>query len=65
VIKFDINQNEKIVKTKQLFLYNPWKKASTINYFWSKNSYQYVEIELQNVLKIPLTINNIIIIYQK
>ena len=65
VIKFDINQNEKIVKTKQLFLYNPWKKASTINYFWSKNSYQYIEIELQNVLKIPLTVNNIIIIFER
>ena len=64
-IKFDINQNEKIKKNKQLFLYNPWKKASNINYFWSKNSYQYVAIEFQNVLKVPLTINNIIILFQR
>ena len=64
-IKFDINKNEKIKKTKQLFLYNPWKKASTINYFWSKNSYQYVVIEFQNVLKIPLTINNIILLFKR
>ena len=64
-IKFDINQNEKIKKTKQLFLYNPWKKASTINYFWSKNSYQYVIIEFQNVLKIPITINNLIVLFQR
>lgn len=62
-IKFDINPNEKIEQKKQLFLYNPWKKASTINYFWSKNSIQYVNIEFQNVLKIPITINNIIIIF--
>ena len=64
-IKFDISQNEKFQKHKQLFLYNPWKKASTINYFWSKNSYQYVAIELENVLKVPLTVNNIIILFQR
>ena len=62
-IKFDINPNEKIQQKKQLFLYNPWKKASTINYFWSKNSIQYITIEFQNVLKIPITINNIIILF--
>ena len=64
-IKFDINENEKIKKTKSLFLYNPWKKASTINYFWSKNSYQYIDIEFQNILKIPITINNIIILFER
>ena len=62
-IKFDINKNEKIQQKKQLFLYNPWKKSSTINYFWSKNSYQNVIVEFQNVLKIPITINNIIILF--
>ena len=62
-IKFDINPNEKIQQKKQLFLYNPWKKTSTINYFWSKNSYQNVIIDFQNVLKIPITINNIILLF--
>ena len=64
-IKFDINPNEKIQKKKQLFLYNPWKKASSINYFWTKNSYQYVIIELHNVLKIPIVLNNIIILFER
>ena len=52
-------------KKKQLFLYNPWKKSSTINYFWSKNSYQYVTVEFQNILKIPITLNNIIILFER
>ena len=64
-IKFDISKNEKIPKKKQLFLYNPWKKSSTINYFWSKNSYQYINIELKNILKIPITLNNIIILFER
>ena len=64
-IKFDLVKNEKKPKKKQLFLYNPWKKATTINYFWSKNSYQYVTIELENVLKIPITLNNIIILFER
>ena len=62
-IKFDINKNEKIKQKKQLFLYNPWKQSSNINYFWSKNSYQYVIVEFQNILKIPITINNIILLF--
>ena len=64
-IKFDISKNEKLPKKKQLFLYNPWKKSSTINYFWSKNSYQYITIEFQNILKIPITLNNIIILFER
>ena len=64
-IKFDIAQNEKIQAKKQLFLYNPWKNSSTINYFWSKNSYQYIIIEFQNILKIPITLNNIIILFER
>ena len=64
-IKFDLVKNEKKPKKKQLFLYNPWKKATTINYFWSKNSYQYITIEFQNVLKIPITLNNIIILFER
>ena len=62
-IKFDINKNEKIKQKKQLFLYNPWKQSSNINYFWSKNSYQSVIVEFQNILKIPITINNIILLF--
>ena len=62
-IKFEINPNDKIPQKKQLFLYNPWKKASNINYFWSKNSYQYVTIDFENVLKIPISINNLIILF--
>ena len=64
-IKFDITKNEKKPKKKQLFLYNPWKKSSTINYFWSKNSYQYITIEFKNILKIPITLNNIIILFER
>ena len=63
-IKFDISKNEKI-KKKQLFLYNPWKKSSTINYFWSKNSYQFITIEFENILKIPIILNNIIILFER
>ena len=63
-IKFDISKNEKTSK-KQLFLYNPWKKSSTINYFWSKNSYQYITIEFRNILKIPIILNNIIILFER
>ena len=64
-IKFDITKNEKLPKKKQLFLYNPWKKSSTINYFWSKNSYQYITIEFKNILKMPITLNNIIILFER
>ena len=64
-IKFDITKNEKLPKKKQLFLYNPWKKSTTINYFWTKNSYQYITIELKNILKIPITLNNIIILFER
>lgn len=64
-IKFEITKNEKLPKKKQLFLYNPWKKSSTINYFWSKNSYQYITIEFKNILKIPITLNNIIILFKR
>ena len=64
-IKFDITRNEKLPKKKQLFLYNPWKKASTINFFWTKNSYQYINIELENILKVPITLNNIIILFER
>lgn len=64
-IKFDITRNEKLPKKKQLFLYNPWKKASTINFFWTKNSYQYITIELENILKIPITLNNIVILFER
>ena len=64
-IKFEITKNEKLPKKKQLFLYNPWKKSSTINYFWSKNSYQYITIEFKNILKIPITLNNIIILFER
>ena len=64
-IKFDITKNEKTPKKKQLFLYNPWKKSSSIDYFWSKNSYQYITIEFKNILKIPITLNNIIILFER
>mgnify|MGYP003571311490 CR=1 FL=1 len=64
-IKFEITKNEKLPKKKTLFLYNPWKKSSTINYFWSKNSYQYITIEFKNILKIPITLNNIIILFER
>ena len=64
-IKFDITRNEKLPKKKQLFLYNPWKKASTINFFWTKNSYQYITIELENILKVPISLNNIIILFER
>ena len=64
-IKFDIVKNEKIPKKKQLFLYNPWKKSTSIDYFWSKNSYQYITIEFKNILKIPITLNNIIVLFER
>ena len=64
-IKFDITRNEKLPQKKQLFLYNPWKKASTINFFWTKNSNQYITIELENILKVPITLNNIIILFER
>ena len=64
-IKFDITKNQKTPKKKQLFLYNPWKKSTSIDYFWSKNSYQYVTIEFKNILKIPITLNNIIVLFER
>ena len=50
---------------KRLFLYNPWKKSTSIDYFWSKNSNQYITIEFKNILKIQIILNNIIVLFER
>ena len=64
-IKFDIENNPNVVKKdSEIFIFNPWEKNNTINYFWTKNSYQYINIQFKNILKIELTLSKIMLIFK-
>ena len=63
-IKFDITKNPKVNgQQEQLFLYNPWEKNATINYYWTQNSYQNISVQFYNNLKTEITLTKIRIIF--
>ena len=65
IIKFDIEKNPNIIKKdNEIFIFNPWEKDNKINYFWTKNSYQYVKIKFNNILKIELTLTKVMLIFK-
>lgn len=63
-IKFDIIKNPKVQgQQEQLFLYNPWEKNASINYYWTQNSYQNISVEFHNNFKTKITVSKISIIF--
>lgn len=69
-IKFDSskNHNKKNANatnaSDDIFLYNPWEKEETINYYWTAASYQKIKIQLHNPLKTMIMINKIIVLVE-
>ncbi len=65
IIKFDIEKNPNVIKKdSEIFIFNPWEKNNIINYFWTKNSYQYINIQFKNILKIELTLSKVMLIFK-
>ena len=69
-IKFDISQNPNKKKEEnnnndkqKIFLYNPWEINNSSNYYWTKNSYQNIKIQLNNPLNVEIEINKIRILF--
>ena len=44
-IKFAFNRNAVQSRGDNVFIYNPWDKSLTANYFWTVNSYQKILIQ--------------------
>jgi hypothetical protein len=51
-------------KDSKVFLYNPWERDDTINYYWTANSYQKVYIQFYNPLSLELKINKIVLLFE-
>jgi hypothetical protein len=69
-IKFDISQNPNKKKEEnnnndkqKIFLYNPWEINNSSNYYWTKNSYQNIKIQLNNPLNVEIEIYKIRILF--
>ena len=66
-IKFDISQNpnkkNEDNNNSKVFLYNPWEINNSSNYYWTKNSYQNIKIQLHNPLNVEIEINKIRILF--
>ena len=64
-IKFDFKEKSEEDEDNGLFIFNPWskKRDNSINYYWTLNSTQIIFIKFHNPLNIPISINNIHLIY--
>jgi hypothetical protein len=51
-------------KDGKVFLYNPWERDDTINYYWTANSFQKVYIQFYNPLSLELRINKIVLLFE-
>ena len=62
--KNEINENNNTNEiNNSIFLYNPWDKTETINYYWTANSIQKVKVHLYNPLSgLELRIQKLIIL---
>jgi hypothetical protein len=47
-----------------VFLYNPWEKEDTINYYWTNKSFQKILITFYNPLLVDIRVNKIVIIFE-
>lgn len=63
------NEDSEITGSKEpkdgkVFLYNPWERDDTINYYWTANSFQKVYIQFYNPLSLELRINKIVLLFE-
>jgi hypothetical protein len=68
-IKFDVVKTNKIENnntstSEKIFLYNPWEKDESINYYWTVNSFQKVILHLYNPLQVELKVYKIVILFE-
>ncbi len=69
-VKFDVVKSNKkktmLEETENtesnVFLYNPWERDETINYYWTENSYQKIIIQFYNPLNVELKVNKIVLL---
>ena len=58
-IKFAFNRNAVQSRGDNVFIYNPWDKSLTANYFWTVNSYQKILIQFYNPLLTEINLTKI------
>ena len=62
-IKFAFNRNAVQSRGDNVFIYNPWDKSLTANYFWTVNSYQKILIQFYNPLLTEINLTKINLIF--
>jgi hypothetical protein len=66
-IKFDIVKAKGIEGQNapdKVFLYNPWEKDESINYYWTVNSFQKIILHLSNPLEVEIKVTKIVILFE-
>jgi hypothetical protein len=68
-IKFDVVNTNRIennnnITSDKIFLYNPWEKDDSIDYYWTVNSFQKVILHLYNSLQVELKVSKIVILFE-
>lgn len=60
-----VNKSEEIEEKKDnIFLYNPWDRDDSINYYWTVNSIQNIMVHLYNPLNTEIQINKLVIFFE-
>ena len=64
-IKLDIIPNSKSESfTNKILIFNPWENKNKFDYYWTKNSYQKIKLELFNSFPFTLNISKIRILFK-